>query len=64
MQNSFVKKQLENMAEKSLLKTGIVIKLEGIEFSQSGSKPIKLEKLSKIEKSFLDILVSIIKTAE
>ena len=52
------------MAEKSLLKNGIVIKLDGIEFSQSGSKPIKLEKLSKIEKSFLDILVSIIKTAE
>ncbi len=64
LQNSFVKKQLENMAEKSLLKNGIVIKLEGIEFSQTGSKPIKLEKLSKIEKSFLDILVSIIKTAE
>ncbi|MCI9080147.1 MAG: hypothetical protein HFH68_14775 [Lachnospiraceae bacterium] len=64
LQNSFVKKKLENMAEKSLLKNGIIIKLDGIEFSQSGSNPIKLEKLSKIEKSFLDILVSIIKTAE
>ncbi|MFG6347851.1 MAG: hypothetical protein K1W15_03915, partial [Lachnospiraceae bacterium] len=64
LQNSFVRKQLENMAEKSLLKSGIIIKLEGIGFSQTGINPVELEKLSQIEKSFLDILVSIIKTTE
>lgn len=64
LQNSFVRKQLENMAEKSLLKSGIIIKLEGIGFSQTGISPVELEKLSQIEKSFLDILVSIIKTTE
>ena len=52
------------MAEKSLLKSGIIIKLEGIGFSQTGINPVELEKLSQIEKSFLDILVSIIKTTE
>ncbi len=64
LQNGFIKRKIESMAEKSLLNNGIILKIGGITFSQAQDNIIdyiELEKLDKVEEDFLNIIVSLLK---
>ena len=64
LQNVFIKRKLESVAEKSLLNNGVILKLGEISISQAEDniiEYIELEKLEKLEEDFLNILASLLK---
>ncbi len=66
LQNVFIKRKLESVAEKSLLNNGVILKLGEISISQAEDNIIDYNiinyiELEKLEEDFLNILASLLK---